>query len=140
VSDGTEHPGGADVVQARRIEVLDDDGRVRVVVGRLEAPDPAIEVFGVALLDHNGRPRVWLALDATGPSQVFDLNGNNLIAVGVNDPTADALHVGAFLHVNDLDGLPVYGWEVDETGSFLTRAGGSTRSAAPPAIGFGRSG
>jgi len=127
VSDGTEQRGVADLVRARRIEVVDDEGRPRAVVGRLETPDPADEVFGIALLDAAGRLRLWLALDPTGPKQVFDLRGNIQLALGVNDPTPDALRVGAFLHVNDLDGLPVHSWEVDESGTFLTRSGGSTR-------------
>jgi hypothetical protein len=116
-----------DVVRTTRVELVDDDGRVRVLLGPLDSPDPATPVFGLALLDPAGRPRVWLGLDVTGPSQVFDLAGNNLITLGVNDPTADALHVGAYLHVSDLEGSPVLGWQVEEDGGVLARLGGRTR-------------
>ena len=115
------------VVRATRVEVVDPGGRIRAVLGPLDTPNPAAPVFGLALLDEGGRPRVWLSLDATGPAAVFDLAGNNIITLGVNDPTPDALHVGGYLHVTDLDGTPVLGWQVEEDGSVLARHGGPTR-------------
>lgn len=120
----TTEPG---VVRATRVEVVDEGGRIRAVLGPLDTPNPAAPVFGLALLDGDGRPRVWLSLDATGPAVVFDLAGNNIITLGVNDATPDALHVGGYLHVTDLDGTPVLGWQVEEDGSVLARRGGPTR-------------
>lgn len=120
----TTSPG---VVRATRVEVVDPGGRVRAVLGSLDTPNPAMPVFGLALVDEGGRPRVWLSLDDNGPAAVFDLAGNNIITLGVNDPTPDALHVGGYLHVTDLDGTPVLGWQVDEDGSGLVRSGGPTR-------------
>jgi hypothetical protein len=120
----TTEPG---VVRATRVELVDGHGQVRAVLGSLDTPDPASPVFGLALVDGAGRPRVWVALDATGPALVFDLAGNNIISLGVNDPTADALHVGGYLHVTDLDGTPVLGWQVEEDGTVLARLGGPTR-------------
>jgi hypothetical protein len=116
-----------EVVRATRVEIVDHDGRVRAVLGPLESPDPTTDVFGLALVDEVGRQRVWVSLDGAGPALVFDLAGNNAITFGVNDPTADALHVGAYLHVSDLDGTPVLGWQVEEDGSVLARFGGPTR-------------
>jgi hypothetical protein len=118
-------PAGA--VRTTRIEVVDTDGKVRAILGPLDTPDQTSPVFGLALLDPAGRPRVWLAVDDTGPALVFDHAGNNIITLGVNDSTADALHVGGYLHVTDLDGTPVLGWQVEEDGSVLTRFGGATR-------------
>ena len=120
----TTAPG---VVRANRVELVDQDGAVRAVLGQLDSPDPGAPVFGLALLDEAGRQRVWLSLDGSGPVLVFDLAGNNVITLGVNDPTADALHVGGYLHVADLDGTPVLGWQVEEDGSVLARHGGPTR-------------
>jgi len=123
----TDSPADAPAVRTRRLEVVDDEGRVRAVLGPLDSPDPTAAPFGLALLDPIGRPRVWLSLDVTGPSQVFDLAGNNVVSLGVNDPTADALHVGGYLHMTDLDGTPAFGWQVDEDGAVLARLGGRTR-------------
>lgn len=125
----SEHNGlePEEVLRAFRIEIPDRDGRVRAVVGRLDSPDPRIPVYGLALLDGTGRQRVWLSVDDSGPSLVFDLAGNNVISMGANDPTGDALHVGAYLHVCDVDGTPVHGWQVEEDGSVLARLGGPTR-------------
>lgn len=116
-----------EVLRAKRLEVIDPlTGTLAAVVGRLDAPgvDP---VFGLSLFDRSGRQRVWLTLDANGPAMVFDLAGNNVITLGVNDETADALHVGAYLHVADMDGTPVHGWQVEQDGTVLGRLGGPTR-------------
>lgn len=120
----TTAPG---VVRTTRVELVDQGGAVRAVLGQLDSPDPDAPVFGLALLDEAGRQRVWLSVDGSGPTLVFDLAGNNVITLGVNDPTADALHVGGYLHVADLDGTPVLGWQVEEDGSVLARRGGPTR-------------
>ncbi|MDQ1437304.1 MAG: hypothetical protein QOK43_933 [Acidimicrobiaceae bacterium] len=131
MTNGTESTGASGevtkVVRTTRVELVDRNGTTRAVLGPLDSPDPMAAVFGLALLDAEGRQRVWLTLDGTGPSLVFDLAGNNIVAIGVNDPTADALHVGGYLHVTDLDGTPVLGWQVDEDGAVLGRMGGPTR-------------
>jgi hypothetical protein len=115
------------VVRATRVEVVDGDGRVRAVLGDLGSPDPTSSVLGFALLDDDGNQRVWLALDATGPNLVFDLGGNAVLTLGVNDPAPDALHVGAYLHVADIDGAAVLGWRIEDDGSVTMRLGGPTR-------------
>lgn len=120
----TTAPG---VARATRVELVDADGAVRAVLGALDTPDPRSPVYGLALLDEAGRPRVWLSLDRTGPNLVFDLAGNNLLSLGVNDPAADALHVGAYVHVADIDGTAVFGCAVEDDGSVLARLGGPTR-------------
>lgn len=120
----TTAPG---VVRTTRVELVDQDGAVRAELGQLDSPDPDAPVFGLALLDEAGRQRFWVSLDGSGPALVFDLAGNNVITLGVNDPTADALHVGGYLHVADLDGTTVLGWQVEEDGSVLARHGGPTR-------------
>jgi hypothetical protein len=55
-----------DVVRARRLEVVDDKGRGRVV---LEAAD---DVTGMVLKDRTGRPAAWLGLyDDDSPALNF---------------------------------------------------------------------
>lgn len=128
MSDPTEASGGQDgIVRARRFEATDRAGRPRVVMGEIGTPDPDALVFGIAVLDEVGRERVRLVLDGTGPNLLFDLAGNNIITLGVNDPAADALHVGGYLCAADLDGTPVLGWHIEEDGTAFIRTGGPTR-------------
>ena len=108
-------------VQARRFELVGDDGRVLAVLGVLDGR-PGRSRAGLALLDENGRARVWIALGAEGPALVFDQGGNDVVHLGVSDPGSDALHVGAHFHLSDLDGRPVVGWRVEADGS-LTVSG-----------------
>ena len=116
------------IVRAERFELVGQEGRILAVLGALDTPDPTGHPpVGLALFDAGGRQRVWLTLDDSGPALIFDLGGNNAITFGVNDPAADALHVGAYLHVADVDGTPVLGWQVEEDGSVLARIGGPTR-------------
>jgi hypothetical protein len=114
-----------DLVRAHRFEVVDAGGAVRAVLGSLDTPDPASPVFGLSLLDGDGRARVWLSIDALGPALVFDLAGNNLITLGVNDPAADALRVGGYFHMADFDGKTVFGWQLGDDGTVLARLGGA---------------
>jgi hypothetical protein len=124
MSEGTDT---TDVVRTRRLEVVDEEGRVRMVCGSLDTPDPRGGLFGFALLDGDGRTRMWAAIDEAGPALVFDMAGNNVITMGVNDPTSETLTVGPYLHLADVDGTPVYGWRVEEDGSVQLRLGGPTR-------------
>jgi hypothetical protein len=123
----TDAPAPPGVVRITRLELVDTQGRVRAILGDLGSPDPTMQVLGLALLDPDGRQRVWIALDGTGPNMVFDLGGNAVLAVGVNDAAPDALHVGAYLHVSDVGGTNVLGWRIEEDGSVAMRLGGPTR-------------
>ncbi|HZQ29361.1 MAG TPA: hypothetical protein VFA94_16820 [Acidimicrobiales bacterium] len=116
----------AGVVRATRFELVDADGHVRAVLGDLGSPDPELAVVGFAMVDVDGRQRVWIALDATGPNMVFDLGGNAVLTFGVNDPAPDALHVGAYLHVSNASGTNVLGWRIEDDGSVSMRLGGPT--------------
>ncbi|MGH3369596.1 MAG: hypothetical protein ACRDPR_06315 [Nocardioidaceae bacterium] len=108
-----------DVLRARRFELVDGDGAVRAVLGRLPGPDDW-PVLGLAVLDGEGRARAWLALDPTGPGLVFDNGGNAGLDMGVDDAVADDLRVGPYLYLAGPDGAPVVGWRVDEDGSVVT--------------------
>jgi hypothetical protein len=110
----SEIPG---VLRARRFELVDDDGSVRAVLGTHPHPDPdAPPVYGLSLLDRDGRQRVWLELSDTGPALAFDRGGNQLIEVGVNDPGTECEPGGAYLHLNGPNGAPAWSWRVDADG------------------------
>lgn len=57
----------AEVVRARRFELVDREGRLRGVFGELPNPDDTIPpTFGVCLFDAKGRQRTFLCLDYMG--------------------------------------------------------------------------
>jgi hypothetical protein len=127
VTDGRQASPAVELLRTQRLEVVDQYGRPYLVAGDLGSPDPERSVLGLALLDANGRQRVWLALDGTGPNMVFDLAGNGVLTFGVNDPAPDALHVGAYCWVSDVGGSNVLGWRVEQDGAVWMRLGGPTR-------------
>lgn len=92
---------GARVLRARRLELVDTTGAVRVVAGEL-----ATGGHGVAVLDLAGHARVWVALEPTGPAIVVSQNGNIVAEAGAHDATDDALQVGAYAYLADPDGVP----------------------------------
>lgn len=105
------------VLQARRFELVGDDGAVRAVLGRLPDPDPgAPPTYGLSLLDGEGRARTYLALLPTGPSLTFDHGGNLGVEVGVDDPVPDATRSGPYLLVNFSDGSPAVAWRAGDDG------------------------
>ena len=111
----------AGALRAERVEVVDGDGRIRLVLGDIGNPQRPGEVFGVALVDAEGRQRVWLALDDSGAALAFDHTGNNVVELGVDDGTGEATVSGAYLYLSDIDGRPVLGWRVDDDGSVTVR-------------------
>jgi hypothetical protein len=113
--------GAARVLQAERVEVVDGEGRVRLVLGDVGNPDRPGEVYGVAIVDTDGRRRAWLALDDSGAALVFDRTGNAVVELGVDDGTGEAIVTGAYLHLSDIDGRPAIGWRVDDDGAVAMR-------------------
>jgi hypothetical protein len=121
----TDPTSAETIYRGSRFEVVDDDGTVRAVLGRLDEPTadggPA---FGVALFNAKGEVRVALSLRDTGPNLLFDTHGNNVIELGVDDEVPDALRVGPFLMLSDGDGAPVVGWQVHQDGT-VAHVGGA---------------
>jgi hypothetical protein len=120
----TAADGAARALQAERVEVVDAQGRVRLVLGDVGNPERPGEVFGVAIVDAAGHQRAWLALDDSGASLVFDRTGNAAVELGVDDGTGEATVTGAYLHLSDVDGRPVIGWRVDDDGTVTMRVAG----------------
>jgi hypothetical protein len=110
-------------VRAQRVEIVDADGRVRVVLGALEAPGGSPS-FGMTLLAADGRARAWLALPPAGPELVLTLAGNVVVHVGVSDPGLETVDEGAYLHLSGPDGAPVIGWQVTGDGTVTIRRDG----------------
>jgi hypothetical protein len=108
-----------EVLRARRFELVDGTGAVRAVLGELSTGGGA--AFGLALVGVSGRPRVWIEVGDQGPALVFDRDGNAVLQLGVDDPAADALHVGAYLHLSDEQGRPALRWRVEDDGSATLR-------------------
>ena len=111
-------PTGAppDVVQAHRFELLDRNGQIRGVIGELPTPEDGPPPVGVALFDESGNQRVFVSLDKTGPKLAFDHHGNNVLELGVNDETDDALAVGAYALATDGGGTPRVAVRVHDDG------------------------
>lgn len=104
------------VVRAERFEVVDERGRVRAVIGSIEEEADGEEVVGVELRDPDGSPRGTFGLSSDGPWLIFELGGNLLVHLGVNDPGRDVVDAGAFLYLSDHLGRPVIGWRVTDRG------------------------
>jgi hypothetical protein len=113
----TEGSGAGDVARVRRVEVVDDEGRVRLILGELGGLGPTLPVFGVAVVDAAGRHRSWLALDETGPALVFDQDGNGVVYLGVNDTGSDSVGPGPYFNLADPEGDPRIGWRVSPDGA-----------------------
>ncbi|HEX2039719.1 MAG TPA: hypothetical protein VHF47_08310 [Acidimicrobiales bacterium] len=111
------------IIRTRRIEVVDGDGRTRAIVGDLSGAAQPEQVFGVALVDTDGRHRAWLALDDNGASLAFDRAGNAVLELGVDDG-AEAVRTGAYVQLSDVDGRPALGWRVDDEGGVVLRVTG----------------
>lgn len=104
------------VLRAQRLEVLDDSGRIRMVVGGLGRSEPGGELVGLEVRDANERPRITVAVSDDGAWMLVDLEGNARVHFGVNDPGSDAVGARTFFYVCGEEGAPVAGWRVDEGG------------------------
>lgn len=114
-------PPDEQVVRARRLEIVDAEGRVRAVVGDLAPAQSGSDDFGLALLDNQGTCRAWLSLGPHGPAVGLDHSGNTVAEMGVADPGGDALGTGAYLVLSDPTGGLAIGWWVEEDGSVTIR-------------------
>lgn len=115
-----------DVVRARRLEIVDENDRVRALIGRLGTGGRGEAVIGVALVGDRGSHRAWLALDVSGPALVFNQDGNNVIYLGVDDADTDAMNPGPYIELCGRDGATAIRWRVLQNGAVDHRTTGIT--------------
>jgi hypothetical protein len=94
---------GGGVVRARRIELVDGEGRARLLLGELGRWPGGGEMIGVSLRDEHGHERLLLGLDALGPSLAFVEEGNVVLHLAVDDAAPGG---GASVSVADSHGRP----------------------------------
>ncbi len=101
---------GDGVVRGNRLELVDETGRVRIVAGEIEGPDPA---YGLELLDVAGRSKAWLLADGAGVRFGLDYLGSTGIEAYVLEGS-EAVGEGPRVVVCDCDGVPVLTWPADQ--------------------------
>ena len=106
-----------DILRLKGVEIVDDRGRVRITLGPLGGSSREEPVFGIAIHDEEGSERMWLTLDAEGPTLVFASGGTGVIYIGVDDPVGDTRHPGAYINIGDATGRVTVGWRVTPDGS-----------------------
>lgn len=106
-------PPTTEITRTRRLEIVDDHDRVRIVAGETsrvaESRLPAIQ-----MLDQHGRSRVRIEAGRYGPLLIFDQDGNDVVILGVLDPLTPGDASGPYLALCDEDGTPVRSWDVSE--------------------------
>jgi hypothetical protein len=108
------------VIRAGRIELVDEYDRVRAVVGQLPGLDGRGNlIYGVSVLDHRGKHRVWLEVDSLGPTLAFDQDGQVVVYLGVHDEGSEANNPGPYFSLCDREGGDVLGWRVDPDGEVV---------------------
>lgn len=82
----------SDVVRTRRIEVVDDEGQVRVVLGYLGEGDGP--VYGMSLRDEHGHERLWVLHDRADAEVGLCHRGNIAAALTVSEWGQPFLYMG----------------------------------------------
>lgn len=115
-----------DCVRTRRVEVVDEHGVVRAVIGGLVGGEA--DLFGIAIYDSSGGERATLALTEEGPLLGFSAHGDDALVLGVDDPRTTAMRPGPYLELINRAGDVALGWRVDDESGTVEFAGmgGST--------------
>jgi hypothetical protein len=107
--------------RAERVELVDGEGRVRVVIGDVST-DPERYEPGLVLLDEDGERRVEVLVEPEdGPRLALLLGGNALVEVGVDDPEPEVDAPGVFVVFSDRRGAPVLDLRVTPAGAVAVR-------------------
>lgn len=88
MGEGTTEP----VVRTQRVEVVDEQGWVRAVVGRVGRAEG--DVFGITVVDTRGRQRAWVVADDSWAEVGLDHEGDTAAALGVNATGVPGLYLG----------------------------------------------
>lgn len=112
----------AGVLRARRLEIVDDQGRVRAAIAADRDPNEGDATVGLELLDEDGSARAWLA-DMGGAAQLgLALDGNQvavLQSISHHDGTSTVALV-----LCDATGRPVVRWAVQSDGTYSASVDG----------------
>lgn len=117
---------GADasaVVRTRRLEIVDNNGRVRAVLAADRDPyEDDVTVIGLELLDEDGSARAWL-VDVGGVAQLALALGGDQVAVLESVSHDDGTSTAALV-LCDASGRPVMRWAVQSDGSYAISVDG----------------
>jgi hypothetical protein len=94
------------VVRTRRLEVLDEEGAVTVVVGDLDGET------GLALRDAFGADRLVVGGDAASAAVRFYVGGTEVACFGADTDADPEAEPGSFLTLAARNGAPVRSWRV----------------------------
>lgn len=98
------------VVRTRRLEVLEEDGAVTVVVGNIDGER------GIALRDSLGADQLVITRDGGGAGVRFYVGGTEVANFGVDTDADPEREPGPYLMLAGLNGVPALGWRVDRDG------------------------
>lgn len=128
----TAGPPAVPLLRVQRLEVVDGEGRLLVVIGDIGGG--RLEQAGIAVYDQQPSERATLAVDECGPSLSFSLRGDDALVIGVDDPETHAMHPGPFLELLSRDGEVARGWRVDdETGAVHSERADEAPAPGEPA-------
>lgn len=113
------------LVQAGRLEIIDKEGRIRAALGDTSDGTAHFDSFGLALYGLDGRRRAVLSIDKTGPTLVFDHDGNNALSIGVDDPTNDSEPAGPYVTIVDAKGELALGLALNQSGALRQKGLGA---------------
>lgn len=111
----------AGVLRARRLEIVDDQGRVRAAIAADRDPYEGDVTVGLELLDEDGSARAWL-VDVCGSAQLALALGGDQVAVLESTAHDDGASTVALVLCDAL-GRPVVRWAVQSDGSYSTSVG-----------------
>lgn len=83
-------------VRAHRFELLDDDDRLRAVLGPVGRHEGKT-LYGLALYDEAGGERALLGVMPSGPLLSFVSGGDVALELGVADADGEQLDLGPYL-------------------------------------------
>lgn len=112
----------AGVLRARRLEIVDDQGRVRAAIAADRDPYEGDVTVGLELLDEDGGARAWL-VDVCGVAQLALALGGDQVAVLESVSHDDGTSTVALVLCN-ASGRPVVRWAVQSDGSYSTSVDG----------------
>lgn len=116
----------AAVLRARRLEVVDDTGRVRAAIAAGRDPYNGQASVGLELLDEDGRARAWL-VDTGGAAQLALALGGDQVAVLESVAHDDGSSTVALV-LCDATGRAVARWAVQSDGTYSS----SVDDSPPP--------